>query len=212
MKIELRDLSFAPQGKVVFSQLNYTFTSNGNYLIQGPSGCGKSSLLTFISSLRQASSGQIIIDGQEPVNFCEHRKNCQWLRQTPYIYDKTVRENLSLALAYHQLAIPSDDELKKHLQYLFPEGLDLEERAMELSGGQKHRLALLRSYLLKPKALLCDEISAGLDEKSRQLSEDFIFNHCNEMTVIFVSHIQESFESRESFTRLLMSKEGFEPL
>ncbi|EDM25547.1 ATPase [Lentisphaera araneosa HTCC2155] len=212
MKIELRDLSFAPQGKVVFSQLNYTFTSNGNYLIQGSSGCGKSSLLTFISSLRQASSGQIIIDGQEPVNFCEHRKNCQWLRQTPYIYDKTVRENLSLSLAYHQLAIPSDDELKKHLQYLFPEGLDLEERAMELSGGQKHRLALLRSYLLKPKALLCDEISAGLDEKSRQLSEDFIFNYCSEMTVIFVSHIQESFESRESFTRLLMSKEGFEPL
>ena len=212
MKIELRDLSFAPQGKVVFSQLNYTFTAKGNHLIQGPSGCGKSSLLTFISSLRQASSGQITIDGQELVDFCEHRKNCQWLRQTPYIYDRTVRENLSLALVYHQLAIPSDDELKKHLQYLFPEGLDLEERAMELSGGQKHRLALLRSYLLKPKALLCDEISAGLDEKSRQLSEDFIFNHCSEMTLIFVSHIQESFESRENFTRLLMSKEGFEQL
>jgi putative ABC transport system ATP-binding protein len=208
MKIELNDLSFTPEGKAVFSQINYCFSSKGKYLIQGPSGCGKSSLLRFISTLDEASAGKIIFDDQANLNYPQHRKNCQYLRQSAHIYNMTVEENLSYPLKYHKLAIPSKNELESYLDKLFPEGLALDLNAMGLSGGQKHRLALLRAYLLKPKALLCDEISAGLDQASRELSEDFIFNECQDMTVIFVSHIQESFQSRTNFKRLMMSQEG----
>lgn len=212
MKIELKNLGFSPEGKVVFTKFNYCFSSKGKYLVQGPSGCGKSSLLKFISSLEEASEGEIIVNDQPLLDYYQHRKNCQWLRQSAHIYDKSVHENLILALEYHQLAIPTDKELKAYIEKLFPEGLELQQNALELSGGQKHRLALLRAFLLKPQALLCDEISAGLDQTSRELSEDFISNYCSEMTVIFVSHIEESFHSSTNFKRLAMSREGLREL
>ena len=175
MKIDLRKLSFEPKGKPVFTGLNYCFKSGQKYLLQGASGCGKSSLLRFISSLDEASSGEIFINDHKIDDYCEYRKNCQWLRQTPYIYNSTVKENLEMALDYHQINLPKIEDLTSLTKQLFPEGLDLETNAMALSGGQQHRLALLRAVLLQPQALLCDEISAGLDDLSRKLSEEFIF-------------------------------------
>ncbi|WDE96304.1 ATP-binding cassette domain-containing protein [Lentisphaera profundi] len=205
MKIDLRNLSFEPKNKSVFTGLNYCFESGIKYLIQGASGCGKSSLLRFISSLDDASSGEILINDHKIDDYCEYRKNCQWLSQTPHIYNLSVKENLEMALNYHQMDPPNTEDLTCLIKQLFPEGLDLDTNAMALSGGQKHRLALLRAILLQPQALLCDEISAGLDELSRKLSEEFIFRYCEKMTVIFVSHIKESFAGKMNITTLNMT-------
>ncbi len=205
MKISLQNLSFSQGKKSIFCGLNFEFTTGQKYFISGPSGCGKSSLLRFISTLKSATSGNIFVNDKPITNFCDHRKNCQLLLQHPIFFDGTVEQNLQLALQSQTL----DKELIKTLiTQLFPEGLSIKQNALELSGGQQHRLSLLHSFLLKPQALLCDEISAGLDRESRIICEDFIINNFKQTTIIFVSHITESFAQNKSFFRLHMNSNG----
>ena len=207
MKISLQNLSFLSKSRNIFSNLNFDFESRQKYFLRGSSGCGKSSLLSFISSIRSASSGKILIDDQELTDFCAHRKKCQLLLQHPVFFEGSIIDNLQLALNNE----PPNLELIENLCHeLFPEGLDINSRALDLSGGQKHRLSLIRSYLLNPQTLLCDEISAGLDQKTREICENFILNKFKMSTVIFVSHIQESFINRPHVTKLIMTSQNIE--
>ena len=212
MNIDLQNLSFKPNGKSVFEGLTFSFKAGANYLISGASGCGKSSLLNIVSGMISGDLGEVLINGELIKNFCEHRKKCQYLRQTPYMYPSSVRENLLLGLRYHKEILPSDEELLAKASKLFPEGLDLDQDADQLSGGQQQRLALLRAILLKPTALLCDELTAGLDEESRKLCENFLEYDCKTITLLFVSHIAESFAGSTNFTRLHMTKNALEVL
>jgi ABC-type transport system involved in cytochrome bd biosynthesis fused ATPase/permease subunit len=211
MKIELKNLCFKTSQKVIFEELDYTFSPRENYLISGPSACGKSSLLNMIAGMQTPSSGEILIDDHYFKNICDHRKNCQLLSQIPFMYPVSVKENLLYALNYHKIKLPTEAELKYFTEQLFPEGLGLNQEAKKLSVGQRHRLALIRSVLLKPKALLCDELTAGLDSESRRLSELFLQKECSEMTLIFISHVESSFENAPNFTRLTMNFNSLSP-
>ena len=210
MNIELQNLSFLPSGKEIFKDINFSFKAGFTYLISGPSGCGKSSLMDIISGLKPQSAGTLLSDGKIPVNMCDYRKSCQYLRQVAFVYPKTVKENLLSPLQYHNMNTHNDEELDQLSSKLFPEGLDLKQDATELSGGQQQRLALLRAFLLKPKVLICDELSAGLDEISRELCENFLENECAELTLIYVTHIKDSFGESDKTIRLKMNKNSLE--
>lgn len=172
------------------SDVNFSVKEGEFVSIIGPSGAGKSTLLRCINRMIDASSGDIIFDGD---NVCTlGKKNLKTLRtKIGMIFQHynlvkrlSAMENvLHGRLGYKStfagvLGIYNQDEKEKALSLL--EGLGLGEqiykRADQLSGGQKQRVGIARALIQEPKMLLCDEPIASLDPNSSKVIMDHLRN------------------------------------
>lgn len=154
--IELRNVSFAYEGKAVLSSVSLRFESPGQYAVLGPSGCGKTTLLRLMAGLEKPQSGRITLP-DTPISFCFQED-----RLLPWY---TVRENVSFALPH---AVQADRACAARLaqSWLDRVGLSGEGNAYpsELSGGMKRRAALARALAYDAPVLLMDEPFRALDE------------------------------------------------
>jgi putative ABC transport system ATP-binding protein len=203
MSIKIDKLRLQFQDKELFC-VSHEFAKQQIHLIKGASGCGKSSLLRLIAGLSPAHSGKILINDAPILDQQKHRLQCQYLFQQAVIFPGTVRENLLYPFEFNDLNPPSD--LKDQVNNIFPEKISLDQDAKVLSVGQKQRLALLRALLIKPEYLLCDEVTSGLDESSRKITEELIIEFCTHGgTVIFITHVDSSFVDFENRIELEMN-------
>lgn len=154
--------------------------------IAGPSGAGKSTLLRIITGLTSDYQGQVQwTPNADP--------NVLYLPQAPYVFNETIRYNLTLGRPI------SDDDLwaaleKVQLKTLvqnLPDQLAtrLTAGGADLSGGERQRLALARGLLLQPAVLLFDESTSNVDGATALAIEQEILQNPAQ-TVLFVSHNQ----------------------
>ena len=160
--------------KRILQDFNYTFEAGKHYLIRGASGSGKSTLLKLISKEETLDAGKIAVYDHLQHSFTDFTQNVGMIQQNPYLFNATIRENLSLGQDFQ------DEQLLTVLQKVgldqeFPEGLDfqVEDNGKNVSGGQRVRLEIARFLLRQKDILLADEITAALDpanaRKVRQL-------------------------------------------
>lgn len=138
--------------------------------IMGPSGCGKSTLLNLIGMLDTPSSGSYVFDGQEVAGLSEARlaevrkAGIGFIFQSFNLIDElTVRENVELALLYHDV---SAAERKRRTDAVMDRvGIAHRgrHRPSQLSGGQQQRVAVARALVAEPKLILADEPTGNLD-------------------------------------------------
>ncbi len=155
----------------VLRGFNLTLYDEENLVIIGKSGSGKSVLLKCIVRLTLPDSGRITVLGRDVISLTKEemdvlRADIGFLFQGSALYDSmTVRENLEFPLRRHL------DRVKgQNIDYLVAESLDnvglahaIDLMPDELSGGMKRRVALARAIILRPKIILYDEPSSGLD-------------------------------------------------
>lgn len=142
-----------------------------NLVIVGKSGSGKSVLLKCIVRLMNFDDGEIIVldkkvAGLEQDELDQLRVDVGFLFQGSALYDSmTVRENLEFPVRRHPERIGDQDLETVVRQTLASVGLEhtMELMPAELSGGMKRRIALARTLMLKPKIILYDEPTTGLD-------------------------------------------------
>jgi putative ABC transport system ATP-binding protein len=138
--------------------------------IMGPSGCGKSTLLNLIGMLDRPSGGSYVFDGQEVAGLSEaqlsavRKANLGFIFQSFNLIDElTVRENVELALLYHDVS-PAD---RKRRTDAVMDRVGIAHRARhrpgQLSGGQQQRVAVARALVAEPKLILADEPTGNLD-------------------------------------------------
>ncbi|OHT10015.1 ABC transporter family protein [Tritrichomonas foetus] len=158
----------------------------------GPNGAGKSTLINCISSSLQPTKGKItIMGGYDPHNIgvC--------FQENVIINELSVREHFELFGAYRGVPI---NTLKETIDY-FASNMQLTEmlnnRAGDLSGGQKRKLCIGLSLLGNPGVVLMDEPTAGVDVQARQLIWKMIAN-LHETTTIVTSHALEEAEAVSS--------------
>jgi ABC-2 type transport system ATP-binding protein len=129
----------------------------------GPNGAGKTTLLHLVSGLSQPTAGTLHVLGQPPAHDAAHLARVGFVAQaTPLYRSLTVAEHLRMGA---ELNRSWDDELAR--ARCEDVGLDLAQRAGELSGGQQAQLALTLATGKRPELLLLDEPAAALDPMAR---------------------------------------------
>lgn len=153
-----------------------------NLVVLGKSGSGKSVLIKCIIGLLAPDSGVIRVFGEDILQYDREqldrmRVKVGFLFQSNALYDSmTVRENLEFPLRRHWIKEKQDPGEVEHLvmEALGNVGLEhtVDMMPAELSGGMRKRIALARTLILRPKIILYDEPTTGLDPiTSREISE-----------------------------------------
>lgn len=171
--------------------------------ILGKSGQGKSTLLRILGRLLNPDAGTIYLDHQDLSHWDPKawRMKISYVAQQAVMLPGTVEDNLRTVSSLHQR--PFDKKLAvAFMEQLYMEEIDWSKPASQLSGGEKQRLALVRTLLLAPPVLLLDEVTASLDTKSKQATERLLvdLHYQTGTTLLWVTHDLE--EARVACKRI----------
>lgn len=170
--ITIKDLHKQFGSNVVLNGFDLELFEGENLVVMGKSGSGKSVMIKCVIGLEQPNSGSILVMNQE-INKLEQealdelRTEIGFLFQGSALYDSmSVRENLEFPLRRHTKKFGViEDTTPLVMEALESVGLAhaIDLMPNELSGGMKRRIALARTLILKPKIILYDEPTTGLD-------------------------------------------------
>ncbi len=170
--ITIKDLHKQFGSNVVLNGFDLELYEGENLVVMGKSGSGKSVMIKCVIGLEQPDSGSILVMNEE-INKLERedldelRTEIGFLFQGSALYDSmSVRENLEFPLRRHTKKFGViEDTTPLVMEALESVGLAhaIDLMPNELSGGMKRRIALARTLILKPKIILYDEPTTGLD-------------------------------------------------
>ena len=195
-EIEFRNVNFAyPEEDAILKDFSIKLVPNKKIAIVGKSGQGKSTLFNLITRIFDPSDGEILLDGININDIDEEslRKNIAVIRQEPFTFNRTIRENFEIINKDIKLY-----EIRKYTKMAYlddyimslPKKYDtvLGEGGVNLSGGQKQRLSIARALSKNSKVLLFDEATSALDNQSqsyiKKAIDELSFNH----TVVIIAH------------------------
>ncbi|MBL8745464.1 MAG: ABC transporter ATP-binding protein [Phycisphaerae bacterium] len=195
--IELIDLHKSFGSQRVLEGVNLNFRQGQTTVVLGQSGSGKSVILKHIAGLLRPDSGEIRYDSLRIDHLPERdltpmRKEMGFLFQLSALFDSmTIAENLEFPLIEHSRLSPEErrERIKDVLAVVDLAGVELKHPA-QLSGGQQRRAALARAIIQRPRLMLYDEPTTGLDPIRAAGISDLIMKLKNEtgMTGIVVTH------------------------
>jgi len=198
-----KDFQLGEQKSRVLFDINLQINAAELTMLVGPSGCGKTTLLSIISGILSATSGEVIINDVNITKLSDSQKVDFRRKNLGFIFQQY---NLLPALsAVENAAIPliadgvkSEDACKKAALILCEIGMQdhLEKLPSQLSGGQQQRVAIARALVHKPQVIVCDEPTAALDATTGHkvmeiLRDNALKNGC---AVIVVTHDNRIFE------------------
>ncbi|CDN39391.1 ABC transporter ATP-binding protein [Bacillus mycoides] len=165
--------------------------------IMGPSGSGKTTLLNVLSTIDQATSGEILINGKDIVKMNDdtlalfRRNHLGFVFQDYNLLDTlTVKENIALPLALSKVKATEVDRRVLEMAKKF--GIDhiLHQFPYQVSGGQKQRCAASRAIITNPSVIFADEPTGALDSKAATdlLESMQALNKQDHATILLVTH------------------------
>jgi ABC-2 type transport system ATP-binding protein len=199
--LEVSNLAFAYGARQALQELSFSVAPGRFAALLGPNGAGKSTLIALLTRLYDLQQGDIQVMGnslgQQPR---------QALRQLGVVFqqstldlDLSVEQNLRYHAALHGLAKPQakariDEELARQ---------QLDERRHEkvraLNGGHRRRVEIARALLHRPRLLLLDEASAGLDPASRLALNRHVRQLCRDqgLAVLWTTHLLDEVQASD---------------
>jgi tungstate transport system ATP-binding protein len=172
---ELNNIEQYYDGKKVLSIENLSLDKNQIIGFFGPNGSGKSTLFSLLSFICKPSKGEIIFDGicNKKIDL-ETRQSIVIVPQNPYLLKRTVFENIAYGLKLRNKIDSLKEDIKEALQLVGLDNSFASRKWSQLSGGESQRVALAARLILKPKVLILDEPTAGVDTNSAQLIKEAI--------------------------------------
>ncbi len=193
-RLELRGVGLDLGGRPLVAPLDLVVAAGEIATVMGPSGCGKSSLLAFICGTLDAAfapQGQVWLDGKDMGLLPPERRRIGILFQDDLLFPHlSVAENLAFGLpATLRGRSVRAARVEAALAEAGLAGFGARDPAT-LSGGQRARIALMRTLLAEPRALLLDEPFSKLDVALRGRIRAFVFDHAraNALPTLLVTH------------------------
>jgi len=191
VKLEGKKLKYQAGGRTILQDISFSFTTGAWITVVGHSGTGKSTLLKLIAGLEELSSGEILLDDQNALDYeiGAYRQQVSYATQSAQLFGQTVRENLDLPYQVRGLKPDEEEQVAGLMQMDLPAEY-LDKAVSELSGGERQRVGVLRNLLFPPKVLLLDEISTGLDAETKAIIWQAIhkIHKTNQGIVMSVTH------------------------
>ena len=194
--IEFKDVKFSyEKGTEVLHGVNFTVKAGESIALTGESGAGKSTIANLLMRFYEPDSGAIYIDGKNIKDIHQNslRDIIAYVPQDVYLFNKTIKENISLACPD-----ASDEEIKQAAKVAMADGFikrleqgydtNVGERGVQLSGGEKQRIAIARAVLKNSSILLMDEAVSNLDSESEALFRQALNNIRKNKTIITIAH------------------------
>lgn len=191
--LELDAVTLAIGTQVLIRDLSLTVSPREIVTVMGPSGSGKSSLLAFIGGFLDpafTARGGLRLDGVDITVLPPHRRRIGILFQDALLFPHlSVGANLRFGLPPGGSKAEREAQIEAALREAELEGFADRDPAT-LSGGQRARVALMRTLLSRPAALLLDEPFTKLDADLRERFRQFVFAHASErdLPVLLVTH------------------------
>ena len=195
--VEFKNITFKypNEEKEIFKEFNLTIPTGKKVAIVGKSGQGKTTIFNLLLRYFDSDAGVILVDDIPIEDFTEDslRENIAIIRQEPFIFNKTILENLKIIDPYMSLKkIRNACKLAEIDEYIMslPNKYDtmIGEGGINLSGGQKQRLAIARALLKNSKIILFDEATSALDNDNQSKIKQAIDNLVKDHTIIIVAH------------------------
>lgn len=188
MRITIENLTKKYGDRTIFSIDDLIFEEGKIMGITGPNGAGKTTLLNIIGGIDSEYNGKVFYDGKKLDN--EIKRNMTYLFQKPYLFRRSVYENIIYPLKLRNYSNDDIDMLANNIM----KNLEIEDlkdlKAHKLSGGESQKVALARALVFRPKLLLLDEPTSNIDPDSIKILEREIlkFNKETGATVIIITH------------------------
>ncbi len=202
MPINVENLTFTympktPYAKTALDNISFSIEDGELFGIIGSTGSGKSTLIQHFNGLLRATSGKITVNGidlsKKKFDYKTLRSEVGLVFQYPeyQLFDETVKSDV--AFGPKNLKLPQEEIDARVREAIELVGLNYDEVAekapFDLSGGQKRRVAIAGVIAMRPKILVLDEPSAGLDPKGKKEILDLIQRlRDTSPTVIIISH------------------------
>ena len=190
MTLKISGINKSFDGKRILAGVSLEVGDGEIVALIGASGSGKSTLLRIICGLESADDGEVMLAGENLDGVPCEKRNIGMIFQSPILYPHmNVARNLHLGISEKMSREEKDELVEQILNDVDLAGFQL-RNVDELSGGEAQRVALARTLLTKPRALLMDEPFSALDtelreslaEKTRKLLSQL------EIPIIHVTH------------------------
>lgn len=182
--------------------------------IMGPSGCGKSTLLHLLGGLLSATSGSIVIDGEDIAKVSDAQRTDIRRRKIGFVFQRfnlfptlTAEGNLKLAEKIHTGNGNGNDAKRREVLRLLKLEDKMHHKPLEMSGGEQQRVALARAVINSPAIILADEPTGNLDTENSEIVLE-MFKKLNRefgQTIIMITHNPEA---AEVCSRIIRMRDG----
>ncbi len=193
-EIEFKNVNLNYDGKEALNDIRFKAQKGQKIALVGNSGGGKSSIVNLLLRFFDASSGELLIDGQNINTFTQKslRDAISIVTQRVYITNDTVSSNVAYGLDIDEAKVI--DALKQANAWDFIKDLEfgveskINEFGTNLSGGQRQRIAIARAIYREPKILIFDEATSALDTKSEKKITDALEKISKDKITFIIAH------------------------
>lgn len=190
--LDFKNINYSYSKKEVLKNISFSIKEGSFHVLLGLNGAGKSTIFSLITRLQNLQSGQIDINGYSIKDYSKALKDIGIVFQEPTLdLDLTVKQNLYYYGSLKGLSFKETlNSIEKEIEKLQLQNV-LDTTVRKLNGGHRRRVEILRALINRPKLLLLDEATVGLDVKARFDILNYVRSLVKEdgISVLWITHL-----------------------